>query len=226
MSDIPATGPGLQVVLASRNAGKAREFARLLGPEIQVEALPAVVTLPEETGVTFAENAELKARAVFAELGGAAAVLADDSGLEVDGLGGRPGVRSARYAGETAGDRDNVALLLRELDEVEERGAQFVCELVMLIPSARDTSSRSGGEALMVRVRGVLRGVIEREPRGTRGFGYDPVFRPCGWHVTLAEASGVDKDRVSHRGSAARTLLARVRELGVLQQGEPRRAGE
>ena len=206
----------LHVVLASRNVGKAREFARLLGPDLSVDVLPETISLPEETGTSFAENAELKAQSAFATLGGTVAVLADDSGLEVDALEGRPGVRSARFAGEAADDSDNVARLLQELEGSGERGAQFVCELVLLAPPA-STAPISGCDGmLIVNARGVLRGEIEHEPRGTQGFGYDPVFRPQGWDVTLAEAGAEDKDAVSHRGNAARALVARLRELDIL----------
>lgn len=202
----------VRVVLASGNAGKAREFERLLAP-VRVDPLPYDILLPEETGRTFAENAELKARAVFAQLNGTVAVLADDSGLEVRALGGRPGVLSARYAGDTASDHENVALLLRELEGAVDRSARFVCELVLLVPGPAVVG---GNEPLVVRARGTAEGTVETAPRGTEGFGYDPVFRPLGWVRTLAEVDPATKDLVSHRAAAARVLVDHMRALGLL----------
>jgi XTP/dITP diphosphohydrolase len=190
---------GFSLVLASGNPGKAGEFARLLGDRFRVEPLPTGLELPAETGTTFAENARLKARAVFDALGGHTPVLADDSGLEVDALSGRPGVLSARYAGECAGDHANAGKLLADLAGVEDRRARFVCVLVMLLPGGREASAQ-----------GTLEGEVTREPRGEGGFGYDPVFRPLSWERTLAEASGEEKDAVSHRGDAVRRLLAQL----------------
>lgn len=199
-----------RIVLASRNAGKAREFERLFHGRFQVHALPAEVVLPEETGETFRDNALLKAEAAFAALGCRTAVLADDSGLEVRALGGRPGVQSARYAGEHATDHDNVSKLLRELRGVEDRRASFVCWLCLLLPEE--------GAAAPVRVeaRGEAEGAIEQTARGGDGFGYDPVFRPTGWRQTLAEATPQAKDSLSHRGAAARVLLATLEERGLI----------
>jgi len=184
------------IVLATGNAGKAREFGRLLDGGRLVQPLPAGITLPEETGQTFAANALLKAEWVFAALGGRIAVLADDSGLEVSALGGRPGVLSARFAGPAATDQENVARLLDELVGCDDRAARFVCCLCLTLPGDR------------IQVEGVTEGVITSAPRGEDGFGYDPVFQPLGWELTLAEAAPVDKDGVSHRGAAARALLA------------------
>lgn len=236
----------MKVVLASRNRGKAREFARLLGTSFQLKTLPAGFTVPEETGLSFAENARLKALALFEKLAGEQAVLADDSGLEVTALGGRPGVRSARFAGEGASDADNVAKLLTELRGVRDRRARFVCALCLVVPDAAFGTeagkaglglarvgeaepglagggelARSSGEARigaprLFEVTGVTEGTIVEEPRGSEGFGYDPVFRPRGWAVTLAEATPQDKDRVSHRGAAARALLEELGRAGGL----------
>ena len=125
------------MVVATRNRGKAEEFGRLLGEGISVAPLPDTVRLPEETGATFAENAMLKALGAFAALGGTVPVLADDSGLEVDALGGDPGVRSARYAGDAATDEENVALLLSRLGGRGERTARFVCALVLVAAGDR-----------------------------------------------------------------------------------------
>jgi XTP/dITP diphosphohydrolase len=200
------------IVLATRNRGKAREFERLLGGAFEVQPLPPEIDMPEETGVTFAENAHLKAAAGFARLGGCEAVLADDSGLEVTALEGRPGVWSARYAGEGATDEENVAKLLGELQGSSDRSARFACSLCLILPHGWWTSTPCGGcgEPLTIEVSGYAEGTIEREPRGTEGFGYDPVFRPVGWSETLGEAATDRKDLVSHRGAAARALLERL----------------
>lgn len=197
------------VVLATRNMGKAKEFERVLGRVLLVEVLPPGIDMPEETGATFAENARLKAKAIFAALGGTKAVLADDSGLEVAALGGEPGVRSARYAGEGASDQENVSKLLRELEGTVDRRARFVCNLCLVLPgSAR--ASVENRPAAVIEVAGAVEGTIEQEPRGSRGFGYDPVFRPLGWSETLSEVDADRKDAVSHRGAAARALLERL----------------
>ncbi len=205
----------LRVVLATSNAGKAREFERLLAPTLCVRALPAGVTLPAETGLDFYENARLKALAVFAVMEGRAAVLADDSGLVVDALGGRPGVQSARFAGERATDAENVSKMLGEMRGIDDRQARFVCSLVLLLPG--DDGEETVRE---VAVEGYSVGMITTAPRGADGFGYDPVFQPAGWEKTLAEATPGEKDQVSHRGEAARALLAAV--AGIQGSGEER----
>ncbi len=199
-----------RLYLATRNAGKVREFGRLLGAWFAVEPLAPDVTLPPENGSTFAENALLKAGAGFAEVGGQVAVLADDSGLEVDALGGEPGVRSARYAGEDAGDRENVLRLLEELSGRSDRRGRFVCALALLLPPEL---ARLAGTGLL-EARGTLEGTITLEPRGETGFGYDPVFRPAGWERTLAEGGPDEKDAISHRGDAVRALVALWQSIG------------
>jgi non-canonical purine NTP pyrophosphatase (RdgB/HAM1 family) len=201
---------GTPVVLATGNAGKVREFNRLLAGAFDVLSLPSGVALPAETGRTFAANARLKAQAVFETLGGVRAVLADDSGLEVSALGGMPGIYSARFAGERATDTENVAKLLAEIDGASDRSAQFVCALCLVVPEDAAAGARSDEAVCACRfldVEGVTKGTVTLAPRGLDGFGYDPVFQPIGWEVTLAEASPEDKDRVSHRGAAARALL-------------------
>lgn len=205
----------LALVLATGNAGKVREFARLLGGACAVRTLPPGVELPAETGRTFAENARLKAWAVFRALGGVTAVLADDSGLQVEALGGRPGILSARFAGEGASDEANVAKLLEELADGVERKAEFVCSLCVVLPEAHS----SGKAARVLQVDGVSSGTITPAPRGADGFGYDPVFQPSGWSMTLAEAPPDAKDEVSHRGAAARALLALLRDEGLVDRG-------
>lgn len=214
-------GELLPLVVATRNAGKAAEFARLLGPGVEVHPLAPNIELPEESGSTFAENAELKAEAVFAAQDGRIAVLADDSGLEVTALAGLPGVRSARFAGEQASDSDNVRRLLAELGSASERSARFVCHLYLRLPESRASSGRRSLQSF-----GFLEGRITREPRGGKGFGYDPVFLPDGWNRTLAEVSGEEKDRVSHRGAAVRGLRRLLEEEGLVPApGPPGQAG-
>jgi XTP/dITP diphosphohydrolase len=191
----------VKVVLASGNAGKVREFAQLLAARA-VEVIPQTalgVTGPEETGSTFLDNALLKARHAAAATGLAA--LADDSGLEVDALGGRPGVRSARYAGAGASDADNIALLLRELAAVPRprRSARYRCVLVFL---------RDPADPHPVVAHGVWEGCILTAPRGGGGFGYDPVFQPDGAVGSAAEMPPQQKHLSSHRGQALRALLA------------------
>jgi XTP/dITP diphosphohydrolase len=206
----------LRVVLATGNAGKAREFGRLLGSALSVQPMPGSIDLPPETGETFAANARLKAEAVAAAMGGNRAVLADDSGLQVAALGGRPGVLSARFASEDARDEENVDKLLAELGDRADRDARFVCSLCLVLPE-RWTKE---GKPRLVEVEGQLDGDITSAPRGTDGFGYDPVFQPKGWSLTLAEATAENKDGVSHRGAASRALLKRLTELGLVGSGD------
>jgi XTP/dITP diphosphohydrolase len=191
----------VKAVLASGNAGKVREFAQLLAArDIEVIAQTAFgITTPEETGATFLDNALLKARHAAGATGLAA--LADDSGIEVDALGGRPGVRSARYAGEGASDADNLALLLRELAgvPVERRSARYRCVLVFL---------RHPADPEPVVASGVWEGSILSAPRGTGGFGYDPIFQPAGLALAVAELPLQQKNLISHRAQALRALLA------------------
>jgi XTP/dITP diphosphohydrolase len=188
----------VRIVLASGNAHKARELGRLLeGWEVETFA----GELPEETGRTFIENARLKARHVHAAVGGAEWVLADDSGIEAAALHGAPGVRSARYAGEDATDEQNLAKLIAALAGSGDRRVRYVAELVAIAPD--------GGE---VTARGELTGTLAAAPRGTGGFGYDPAFVPDGDSRTVAEMSPGEKDAISHRARAARTLLPLLRE--------------
>jgi len=190
----------VRIVLASGNAHKARELGRLLeGWEVETFA----GGLPEETGETFVENARLKARHVHAALGGAEWVLADDSGIEAAALHGVPGVRSARYAGEDATDEQNLAKLIGALAESDDRRVRYVAELVAIAPG--------GGE---VTARGELTGTLAAAPRGTGGFGYDPAFVPDGETRTVAEMSPGEKDAISHRARAARTLLPLLEKTG------------
>jgi XTP/dITP diphosphohydrolase len=189
----------LTVTLASGNPHKARELGVLL-PGWQIEPLDAE-GMPEEEGKTFYENARAKAR--FGRRRGEldAWILGEDSGLEVDGLEGRPGIRSARYAGAAASDEENVARLLQELAGVEGEGrrARYVCELVCLSPELEE-----------FRGSGTLEGRIAQEPRGSGGFGYDPVFVPEGETRTVAELGDEWKAERSHRARAAAALRQAV----------------
>jgi len=186
----------VRLVLATRNAHKAREFATLLDPH-EVAPLPDHVELPPETGETFAANALGKARAAARALKTTA--IADDSGIEAEALQGRPGVRSARYAGEDATDEENLAKLLHEAPAGS--GLTYVCALAYV--------DAAGTEHV---VEGRCTGTLAAEPRGTGGFGYDPAFVPEEHpDRTMAELSPEDKDAISHRGKAARELLAWLR---------------
>jgi len=197
------------ILVATSNLNKAREFGALL-PGIEVLPMPGSIELPEETGATFQENAALKARSVREQLlqpgalpdvAGRVWVMADDSGLEVDALGGAPGIYSARYAGEDATDIDNVNRLLAELEGRADRTARFVCVLVCVAVD-------SGEEVI---ARGDFEGSIADAPRGRSGFGYDPVFIPEEKTLTVSQISAEEKNRISHRARAAHSLLAQLR---------------
>jgi XTP/dITP diphosphohydrolase len=185
----------VELVLATRNPHKLREFEPLLAPH-RVLPLPDDVELPQETGDTFAENATVKARTAAAATGMRA--VADDSGIAAAGLGGRPGVRSARYAGEHATDEENLEKLLREVPD-DDRRVAYICALAYAEPE--------GG---MHVVEGRCEGMLATEPRGDGGFGYDPAFVPLDRDDgrTMAELTPEEKDAISHRGRAARAFLA------------------
>lgn len=197
----------MKVVLASSNPGKLREFAQLLAGS-GMEVVPQGdfgVPQAQETGLSFVENAILKARNAAAHTGLPA--LADDSGIEVDALNGAPGIYSARYAGEGAGDAANNAKLLEALKDVDEagRGARFHSVIVYL---------RHAEDPSPVIAEGVWEGRILRAPRGEGGFGYDPLFLVPALGKSAAELSKEEKNRLSHRGQALRRLceqLARLR---------------
>ena len=187
------------LVLATRNRHKTREFAELLGSEFEVSDLAGRNDLPlvQENGSTFEENAAIKAIAASTRISGL--VVADDSGLEVDALGGAPGIYSARYAGEQSSDAANVAKLLGELRSfAAPRSAQFRCALAL---------ARSG--QLVAQFMGAAEGEIAAAPRGMHGFGYDPVFVPAGFTQTFAELAAATKNRISHRAFA----IAELREF-------------
>ena len=185
-------------MLASRNAHKLRELARLMAPH-ELEPLPEQVELPPEIGATFAENALAKARAAAAATGRPA--LADDSGIAAAALDGAPGIYSARYAGEGAGDEQNLAKLLREVPPDGDRRVAYLCALACVEP---------GGEEHLV--EGRCEGELTHDPRGEGGFGYDPAFVPADLADgrTMAELSPDEKDAISHRGRAARAMAARL----------------
>ncbi len=195
----------MRIVLASNNPGKAREFAAALA-ELNVDIMPqSLFGVPEveETGLTFIENALLKARNAALHAGWPA--LADDSGLVVDALDGRPGIHSARYAGPDADDHANIAKLLVELRGVpaERRTARFVCVLALL---------RHPADPTPLICQASWEGVIVTEPRGANGFGYDPVFFVPGEQQTAAELDLATKNRLSHRGQALAHLRRQMQD--------------
>lgn len=219
MSENEAPAPRL--VLATHNKGKLRELRELLrgqvpGLDVDTQVVDAsAVGGPDvaETGVTFAENSLLKARAV-AEATGLVAI-ADDSGLSVDVLGGAPGIFSARWAGRHGDDAANLRLLLAQLADVPDahRGAAFVCAAALAVPSAASgpaSGSVPGNGAREVVEYGQLAGTLLREPRGEGGFGYDPVLQPLGMDRSCAELSPEEKNAISHRGQAFRALLPAI----------------
>lgn len=189
----------VKLVLATRNEAKLVELRRILEPLVAAEVLgladvPAYREVPE-TGATFAENALLKAREAVRHTGLPA--VADDSGLTVDALNGMPGVLSARWAGRAADDAANRRLVLEQTADVPDprRGAAFVCAAALVTPDGREQV-----------VEGRLDGVLTRAPRGSNGFGYDPIFQPHGETRTTAEMDPAEKDAISHRGRAFRAL--------------------
>jgi XTP/dITP diphosphohydrolase len=191
-----------QLLLATRNSHKTREFAEILGDGFNIRDLAGVTELPvlEETGHTFEANAILKA--VEASKHSGELVVADDSGLEVDALNGAPGIYSARYAGEHASDAANIAKLLAELAKCGPgpRTARFRCSLALAL---------SGN--ILGTFEGTVEGTIVKSPRGSAGFGYDPVFQPQTFKQTFGELEAGAKNRISHRASAIRSLRAALR---------------
>jgi XTP/dITP diphosphohydrolase len=184
----------VRLVLATRNHHKLRELAQLMRP-YELDPLPDDVTLPPESGTTFADNALGKARAAAAATGRAS--IADDSGIEAAALGGAPGVWSARFAGEGATDEENLAKLLREVPADGDTRVAYVCAMAFVEP---------GGDERVA--HGRCEGRLTHQPRGTGGFGYDPAFVPDDHpgDQTMAELSPEEKDAISHRGRAAREL--------------------
>jgi XTP/dITP diphosphohydrolase len=192
--------PPRRLVVATRNEHKLRELGEIL-TGIELVPLPDSVELPPEEGETFAENALAKARAARDATGDPA--IADDSGIEAAALDGRPGVLSARFAGPNATDEENLALLISELEDADDRSVAYVCAIGYV---------GAGGEEAVV--EGRCEGGLIGEPRGSGGFGYDPAFVPADTPAddlrTMAELSPAEKNAISHRGRAARALAERL----------------
>ena len=204
----------MKVVLATHNRHKVTELQRILaGMDVAILSADDV-DLPDvdETGDSFEANALLKARAGAAATG--LVCVADDSGLEVDALGGEPGVHSARYAGRHGDDEANLRLVLERLSGVASRAARFVCSAALVAPSGEEHTTI-----------GVVEGVIVAEPRGQGGFGYDPIFQPSGHSKTTAEMIPEEKDAISHRGHAFRALRPIIAELATTADA-PTRSGD
>jgi XTP/dITP diphosphohydrolase len=196
----------MQFIVATHNTHKTREVEQILESGVTVRDLTAYPEISEiaETGTSFEENAKLKALAISRKLPGL--VIADDSGLEVEALGGAPGIHSARYAGTNASDKEKIAKLLRQLATVDaksdQRRARFRCALAV----ARDGQ-------ILATIEGVVEGKIAERPRGSQGFGYDPVFIPDGFKETFAELPEQLKNKISHRAKALRKLQAELPPL-------------
>ena len=197
---------GRRVVLATHNQHKVLELNRILAEAgaaaaiVGLDAFPGAPDVPE-TGLTFADNALLKARAIAAYTGQPA--VSDDSGLTVDALHGMPGILSARWAGRHGDDLANLKLVLAQLADIDQRGAAFVCVAALALPGGAGEWTATG----------VLPGHLTREPRGSNGFGYDPIFVPDGMTVTTAELAPAEKDAISHRGRAFRAIAPLIAGL-------------
>ncbi len=190
------------IVVATRNHHKLHELGEILSG-FELVPLPVSVELPPEDGETFAENAIGKARAAHRLTG--AAVIADDSGISAAALGGRPGVRSARYAGSDADDAENLALLIEEVKGAEDRSVAYVCAIVHIDEQGTETLREARCE-----------GRLAERPRGEGGFGYDPAFIPddIPGDRTMAELTSAEKHSISHRGRAVRAIAAAIEETG------------
>ncbi|CQR48060.1 Non-canonical purine NTP pyrophosphatase [Paraliobacillus sp. PM-2] len=194
-----------RLLIATKNKGKVQDFRHLFDKyDIEILSLLDLekpIKDVEETGTTFEENAILKAETIAKSL--SMPVLADDSGLEIDYLDGRPGVYSARYAGLDKNDKDNLHKVLTELKDVpdESRSARFVCVLAVARPGAETITKR-----------GTCEGTITHQPIGENGFGYDPIFQPIKMEKTMAELSASEKNTISHRGNALKKLESWVKE--------------
>ena len=197
----------MELLLATHNQHKTREFRELMGKEFDLADLSsfAECIMPQEVGRTFEENATLKALYFSKQIDGL--VIADDSGLEVDALGGAPGIYSARYAGENASDAQKVEKLIRELKSVANRAARFRCVIAL---------ARKG--KVLGTFEGVVEGTVVDPARGNAGFGYDPVFQPIGFEQTFGEMASEQKNRISHRAKAITALRQKLRE--AFERGE------
>ena len=196
----------MQLIVATRNTHKTREIEQILGSGLPVRDLTAHPEISEitESGTSFEENAKLKAIAVSEKLPGL--VIADDSGLEVEALGGAPGIHSARYAGANASDKEKIAKLLRQLAKVDAKSDQHRARFCCVLAVARDGR-------ILATVEGVVEGKIAERPRGSHGFGYDPVFIADGFEETFAELPEELKNNISHRANAIRKLQAKLLAL-------------
>jgi XTP/dITP diphosphohydrolase len=218
-----SSAPGPRLLVATRSQHKLRELRELLGVGPEVELVgPDDVGVdgePDETGLSFETNARIKARYYASRSG--LPTLADDSGLEVDALGGAPGVYTRRYAGPDASDADNNAKLLRALTGLtaEQRGARYVCVLALALPGE---AGPRGGLRIITR-RGTCRGRIATAPKGDGGFGYDPIFEPASeppGGQTLGEWSAEAKNAISHRSRAAARMAPVLRRLSGRRAGD------
>lgn len=195
----------MKVIAATKNKGKIKEMQEILSPldiEIVSQQEMGIEIDAEETGDTFEKNALIKARAV--SLVCDYPILADDSGICVEALGGAPGVHSARYAGENATDKDRINKMLREIGDSENRNARFVTSVAFIFPDGREVTAS-----------GEVKGHITHEPHGENGFGYDPVFFSEELGKTFAESSDEEKNSVSHRGRALKNLYEKLKMMEV-----------
>jgi len=202
----------LEVVLATHNAHKVAEFQRILGERMpQLQVLGYDGPEPVEDGTSFAANALIKARAAAEHTGRIA--LADDSGIAVDVMGGSPGIFSARWAGHGAGDEANRTLLLAQLADVRRpnRAASFHCTIALVVPAALAGTE----EPVEIVVDGTWPGQVAYEPRGSHGFGYDPVFEPEGHEITAAELLPEQKNAISHRALAFEALIPELERVAA-----------
>lgn len=184
----------MDIIVATKNKGKIKEIKKILGDHNVISQGEAGIHIDvEENGSTFAENAMIKAEAIASQV--ECAVIADDSGIEVDALDGAPGIYSARYCGENATDEDRVDKLLEEIKESPDRGAQFTCAIALILPN---------GERHVF--NGVVRGTLAFAPEGANGFGYDPIFIPDGYDTTFGVLDSAIKDEISHRARALKAL--------------------
>ncbi len=202
--------PLVTLLVATTNRGKLLELGQLLS-DLPIELVPLSALLPNkpppaEDGSTFEENALIKARA--AAIAAMMPVLAEDSGLEIDALGGRPGVRSARFSKDGATDAENNAAVLKALEDIEDdqRSARFRCAMVLLDPW-------NDGDARELRAEGRCEGHVARQARGSGGFGYDPLFVVDGYARTMAELTDAEKNVISHRSRAVAAMRAHLVDL-------------
>lgn len=197
----------MKIILATKNNGKVREMAEILSPygvEVISQKDAEIDVDVEETGTNFEENAEIKARAVAMLCD--APVLADDSGLCIDALGGRPGILSARYGGEHTSYAEKIKGILSEMEGIDDRSAYFECSMVLILPDGRKFAAA-----------GRVQGEILHEPKGTGGFGYDSIFYSSELQKSFGEATEEEKNNISHRGRALTELCKELIKKGVIE---------